>query len=995
MVDVSEGSAESGPRLTSADFTRLFPFYLEIGADGVIRKAGPALMRSCPGIQTGRVFTEVVTPLRPEEPLNVEKLRNSPEVLFLIQDIQTGLRLRGQWLAGVEGRVIFVGSPWLSDAAEMSSHNLSVNDFAIHDPAVDLLHILRTQKMATSDLRRLTEKLTAQSAKLKQTNARIVEQEAESRKLALIAARTHNAVVLTDAQGRTEWVNQGFSRLTGYTFAEIKGRSPGSLLQGPKTDPEKIAFMQRCIARGEGFDVELLNYTKSGQPYWIAIEAQPITDSAGRVTHYMAIESDITSRRRTEADLRCQFEVSKILASDATLDDISPKLLEILGRELEWEVANFWLFHPDPAQLRLLCTWSADPALNERFLARANQPVLPFDIGLPGLTWRTLQTEWVPNLGGYPACPRSSAADAVGLKSAVGFPIHLGDLKLGVIELISTQIETRDAERQLTLESIGGQIAQYVERTRSRDELSRRSEDLARLNRELELANRAKDEFLASISHEIRTPLNGVIGTADILNLTSLDAHQREALDTLSTSANHLHALLNDVLDFSRIEADRLELAPEAFLLSKLLEDVSSIFLPMARQKGLDFRLDHPPLGDLTVWGDATRIRQIIVNLLGNAFKFTQNGYVDFSVHLYAQDKAIHLEFVVEDSGIGIPASGVKLLFKPFNQLDSKRTRTYGGTGLGLAISHRLARLMQGDLRHDPSHTPGSRFIFTVTLPESDTPAKPTPEITRLQAGGDLLIVDDHAANATILTFMLSELGLSAQHCSSANAALEYCRQHRPPLIFMDVHMPTIDGLEATRLIRAEQSPDAPHMPIIALTADVRPEVRRTCLEAGMDEFLSKPIRLAELHAMLVRFFPQKLGTVSRPPIPVVLAPTQSPDAIHGLDSELLEMLFGGDQSPEMVNEVKHIFQDMWDEVPGTLDKIERACHTGALTEGQALCHRLRGVLSNYGFQLAGKKLEQMEYDASVFRRPAQHIALRAVIDLGYRELVRRYPFLR
>ncbi|MEZ5413281.1 MAG: ATP-binding protein [Opitutaceae bacterium] len=479
-----------------------------------------------------------------------------------------------------------------------------------------------------------------------------------------------------------------------------------------------------------------------------------------------------------------------------------------------------------------------------------------------------------------------------------------------------------------------------------------------------------------------------------ILDFTPLDTQQRESLDILKTSAAHLLSLLNDVLDFSRVEAGRLDLTPEPFWLSRLVKDSTNIFQHVARQKNLEFRVKQPRIGHIALFGDSTRIRQILVNLLGNAFKFTHKGFVGCTLYVALNNNKAELRFVIEDSGIGIPPDRTNQLFQPFSQLDSKRTRVYGGTGLGLAISHRLAKLMGGDLFHDAEYHPGSKFVFKITLPQSVAPEEEKSALTKLKADGDILIVDDYAPNAAILTLLLKQLGLSAHHCASAEAALAYCRKHVPPIIFMDVHMPVTDGFTTARLIREQQPADGPNIPIVALTADVRTNIRKACQEAGMDGFLAKPIRLDALRKMLGRFLASgALSAVEKPTEHSVREALDAPKS--GLDLDLLFTLFGGSYEPELEYELNQMFNEFWDELPVTLRLIEDACSAGDQTTAQSQCHKLRGVVSNYGFKLAGDILTKMEHEEECLTL-SEHLArLRTVLGDSHRELLRLYPFLK
>ena len=301
--------------LVFGDLDRIFPFHIAIDDAMRIVGVGSTLARICPEAKAGASMNSVFRIQRPDGIADFEGLRRNTRNLFLLSHEAKHLTLRGQMLWDeAAGLMLFLGSPWITDPSQIAMLGLSLSDFAIHDPIVDLVHLVQAQKTAYEDLKRMASLLTEQRSDLRSANDSLAErnaaleqaheqirlQEAEARKLALIAARTDNAVILTDAQARIEWVNDGFARMTGYTLDDVKGRRPGDFLQGPDTDPTTIDYMRRRLAEGEGFNVELVNYSKFGRRYWLTIEVQPIHDERGEIANYMAIETDITTRKESQ-----------------------------------------------------------------------------------------------------------------------------------------------------------------------------------------------------------------------------------------------------------------------------------------------------------------------------------------------------------------------------------------------------------------------------------------------------------------------------------------------------------------------------------------------------------------------------------------------------------------------------------------------------------------------------------------------------------------------
>lgn len=655
---------------------------------------------------------------------------------------------------------------------------------------------------------------------------RIKENENKLEQKSQIIEQSPVSVIMTDIEGNIEYVNDTFSRVTGYEKDEVYGKNTSILKSGEQTI-EFYKEMWETIRRGITWKGQFHNRKKNGEYFWEDATISPIRNNTGRITNYVAIKEDITVKKLIEESLaksNLKYQTLFTNMSDAfvyqkIITDKEGKPSDCLFLEVNQAFETLVnLKRENIIGKRLTGLKEVLDILGYSSLKIEDWLEVCYRIAIEG---KQLKTEVYskPNKSWYSATVYSPQR---GYFSAI----------------ISNITETKQTEEQL-----------------------RKAKEVA------EEASRTKSEFLANMSHEIRTPLNGIKGMIDLTMLTNLDSEQKENLEIASSCADVLLNVINDILDFSKIEAGKLEVEHIGFQVREMIKKAVKSHEQKAKSKGIKIRCSISQDIPHILIGDPTRIQQILNNLIGNAVKFTENGLIEIIVKNYeiTQNKT-RLVFKVKDTGIGISEEEQKLLFRSFTQVDSTITRKYGGTGLGLAISKRLIELMDGDIWMESKKGEGSAFSFSIELGykgDFNTLNSQNNANNTYKTEGSLrvLLAEDNKTNQMVVSSMLNKRGYSLTCVDNGSEVLEELKRTVYDIILMDIQMPEMDGLEATKLIREGEKGSSSHIPIIAVTAYALKGDKEKFLKAGMDDYISKPIDINILYKTLEKYEKKKKET--------------------------------------------------------------------------------------------------------------------------------------
>ena len=644
------------------------------------------------------------------------------------------------------------------------------------------------------------------------------------------------AIAICDNDGCVETINKEFTKMFGYSSKESIGRQIDDLIAPGKSNKEACEITNK-VQKGQTIALETKRRHKEGNEIDVSLLATPIIVDNKKVGQY-GIYRDISERKKAEAIQRMAQNISDAVL---TTDNLQELFVVIRNEISAWiYTKNFYiaLYNKEQDTLSLPFFEDEKDKFDEfpagktltGFVIRTNKPLLAKEADIKKLE-------------------KEGEIELVGTISKVwlGVPLKTDGVNIGALCLQSYESEDTYTEEDLViLEFIAGQAALAINKLKN-------EEDLKKARQIAEEAAHAKQQFLSTMSHEIRTPLNAVLGMTHLLLQEDPKEEQLEFLNSLKFSGDNLMTLINDILDFNKIESGNIFFEEADFNLKELIHGIGQSFRFRAEEKGIKLKvLIDTELPEVIV-GDAVRLNQVLTNLIGNAIKFTKTGSISVDVVVVSSEqKKIELEFAVTDTGIGIPKNKQKTIFESFRQASSDTTRKFGGSGLGLAICKRLIELQNSKIEVESKAGKGSKFFFKLQFGKSKRKSI-KPEYSGIDefdqlVGKKILIAEDNEINLIVAQKILSRWGIEVESAKNGLEVLEKVKKHDFDVILMDLHMPEMNGYEATEKIRKSKNKKINKMPIIALTASVMFDVQDKVIEALIDDYILKPFNPRELY---------------------------------------------------------------------------------------------------------------------------------------------------
>ncbi|WP_164848495.1 PAS domain-containing hybrid sensor histidine kinase/response regulator [Halobacteriovorax sp. HLS] len=656
----------------------------------------------------------------------------------------------------------------------------------------------------------------------------------------------------TDIDGNIIFANDQFCKVSQYTKEELIGENHRIIASG--VHPKGVfEGMWKTISAGHIWKGEICNKAKDGSFYWVSSTIYPSRNSDGEISKYVSIRFDITKQKELQEKVKSEkrvFELESIffrildrISNDSlSNNEFYQKFLEEFKMTFGWDLGHVHYVNSEKGYLYSSRVFHCeDENILGQFKKLHSNRVIKKGESISGKYYLDHRVRWMEDV----KLDREACLDDLPFQSSLCFGAKNSSDILLVFEFFSVKKKTEDKEFMSVIKFLEDNLGKVIEKKKLIAEVMKEKDKAERLAV-------VKSEFFANMSHEIRTPMNGILGMVNLIGETQLNIDQKNMLETVKACGDSLLTIINDILDFSKIDSGNFIIENHDFNVREMISAVVSIAGSCADSR--EIKIDHevdkfiPELLN----GDDTRIKQILINFISNALKFTEKGGIKINVHLMGMEEEndFKILFSIKDTGIGISEKNQSKLFQAFSQADTSITRRFGGTGLGLAISSKIAELLQGRVWFESKLGQGSTFFLEVPLKKAQE--EELPEKTnviefsqKIDTSARVLVVEDNKINQKIAKMMLKKLGIQCDIAENGVECLNKLEQSRYDLIFMDMQMPIMDGVTATIEIVKKYGKDRPK--IVAMTANVFEEDRKKCHNAGMDDFVAKPISIEEV----------------------------------------------------------------------------------------------------------------------------------------------------
>lgn len=751
----------------------------------------------------------------------------------------------------------------------------------------------------------------------------------EYQRLSLVAKSTDNIIIITDKDQKIQWANRPFELLTGYSVTEAIGQDPGDLLQFEQTSRQTIQEIRDALNKKSSYIGDIKNISKGGRIYWLHMVITPVFNDQNELINFIAIESDITEKKTNEL---------KILNLNATLNAI----FNGVGHAVIYTDVNGLIQKVNKAVTDLL-EYSEEELVNIMYPVVFHDPIeiakhasgqqkentIPIEPGFNSLVAKAKNTN-SPDANEWTYITKSGKRIPVWL--VVSCVKDADNKILGYIHVAEDYTIKKLAESELIQAKITA-----------------------------EKAAQAKDSFLANMSHEIRTPLNAIIGFTELLGLSNLDEDQSDYVDNIKNAGDNLLLIINDILDLSKIESGRLLMESLPFKIKTTLSHIYNLLKVKAADKGLEFSLFMDPSIPDIVIGDPGRLNQILMNLAGNAIKFTLTGEVIIAVKkLNETDQMVSLRFSIKDTGIGIPEEKVNSIFDRFTQAEDSTSRRFGGTGLGLSIAKQLIELQHGKISLTSKLGSGSEFIFYLDYKKTTDTDTTTPKenINPIKSYRKLsiLLCEDNTINQRLAKKVIENFGFAITIANHGQEGIDLLQKNNFDLILMDLQMPIMDGYQATLYIRQVLKSQ---IPIIAMTAHSLIGEQQKCFEIGMNAYVPKPFKQEVLFDKIQMV--TNLSPISVTEFMPLSATVEGPVVnISKPDLSYLKELSNGNLSFE-----KEMIELFIEKVPLDMEALENAILNPDVDAVHKIAHKLKSSFGLFKLDKWLPYLEQIETESS------------------------------